>query len=208
VTTVPHDVAPDSIGAVLRAVFAAREYQWTRTGRSSTWAWLMEWLRRGLEWLERLRLTFPIHYYVLLGILTLVLIAILVHLTWVVRRSLRPSVRLGAPAVTTGPIRDAAWHLAEALRLSAAGRFAEALAHRFLAAVLDLDARRVLQFHPSKTPAEYAREARLDDVGRSELAGLVASLYRHVFGGAPCDAAEWQRFDTRAAGIGMHAATG
>jgi hypothetical protein len=208
VTAVPHYVAPDSLRAVLRAVFAAREYKWTRTGRSSTWAWLMEWFRRALEWLERLRLSFPIHYYVLLGILTLVLIAILVHLTWVVRRSLRPSVRIGAPAVITGPIRDAAWHLAEALRLSAAGRFAEALAHRFLAAMLDLDARRVLQFHPSKTPAEYAREARLDDVGRSELADLVANLYRHLFGGAPCDAAEWQRFDARAAGIGIHAATG
>jgi hypothetical protein len=193
---------------VLRAVFAAREYQWTRTGRSSTWAWLMEWFRRALEWLERLRLSFPIHYYVLLGILTLVLIAILVHLTWVVRRSLRPSVRLDLPTVMTGPIRDAAWHLAEALRLSAAGRFAEALAHRFVAAVLDLDARRVLQFHPSKTPAEYAREARLDEVGRSELADLVASLYRHLFGGAPCDAGEWQRFDARAAALGMHAAAG
>ena len=207
-TAVPHYVAPDSLRAVLRAVFTAREYQWTRTGRSSTWAWLMEWFRRALEWLERLRLSFPIHYYILLGILTLVLIAILVHLTWVVRRSLRPSVRLDSPVVMTGPIRDAAWHLAEARRLSAAGRFAEALAHRFLAAVLDLDARRVLQFHPSKTPAEYAREARLDDAGRSELADLVASLYRHLFGGAPCDAAEWQRFDALAGGIGMHAAAG
>jgi hypothetical protein len=208
VTTIPHYVAPDSLRAVLRAVFAAREYQWTRTGRSSTWAWLMEWLQRALEWLQRLHLVFPVQYYILLGILTLLLIAILVHLTWVVRRSLRPPVELGAPAIITGPVRDGAWHLAEALRLSAAGRFAEALAHRFLAAVLDLDARRALQFHPSKTPAEYAREARLDEVGRSELADLVASLYRHLFGGAPCDAAEWQRFHARAAGIGMHAATG
>lgn len=167
----------------------------------------MERLQRALEWLENLRLAFPIHYYILLGVLVLVLIVVLVHVTWVVRRSFRPVRRVGAPAATTGPIRDAAWHLAEALRLGAAGRFAEALAHRFLAAVLDLDARRVLQFHPSKTPAEYAREARLDDFGRSELAGLVASLYRHLFGAAPLDAAEWQRFNARAAGIELHAAT-
>jgi hypothetical protein len=199
--------APDSLAVVLRAVFAAREYQWKGTGTSSTWAWLMERLQRGLEWLENLRLVFPIHYYALVGLLALVLIVILVHLTWVVRQSFRPVLGVGAPAVMTGPLRDAAWHLAEALRLGAAGRFAEALAHRFLAAVLDLDARRVLQFHPSKTPAEYAREARLDDFGRSELASLVASLYRHLFGAAPCDAAEWQRFDARAAGIELHAAT-
>jgi hypothetical protein len=199
--------APDSLAAALRAVFAAREYQWKKTATSHTWAWLMERLQRAVEWLEHLRLAFPIHYYILLGVLALVLIVVLVHLTWVVRRSFRPVQRVGAPAAMTGPIRDAAWHLAEALRLGAAGRFAEALAHRFLAAVLDLDARRVLQFHPSKTPAEYAREARLDDFGRSELADLVASLYRHLFGAAPLDAAEWQRFDARAAGIELHAAT-
>jgi hypothetical protein len=205
VSAVPQHVAPDSLAAVLRTVFAAREYQWT--GTSNTWVWLMERLQRALEWLESLRLAFPVDYYMLLGGLTVLLIAMLAHLTWVVWRSFRPASGVGAPAAMTGPVRDAAWHLAEALRLGAAGRFAEALAHRFLATVLDLDARRVLQFHPSKTPAEYAREARLDDIGRSELADLVASLYRHLFGGASCDAAEWQRFDARAAGIGLYAAT-
>lgn len=200
-------VAPDSLSAVLRTVFAAREYQWTGTETSNAWVWLLEHLQRALEWLANLRVAFPIHYYVLLGVLTLLLVVILVHLTWVVWRSFQPASGAGVPVVVTGPVRDAAWHLAEALRLGAAGRFAEALAHRFLAAVLDLDARRVLQFHPSKTPAEYAREARLDDIGRSELADLVASLYRHLFGGAPCDAAEWQRFDARAAGLELYAAT-
>jgi hypothetical protein len=189
---------------VLRAVFAAREYRWTAT--SNTWVWLMERLQRALEWLQNLRLVFPIYYYVLLGVLILLLIAIVGHLTWVIWRSLRPAARSAARPALMGPVRDAAWHQAEALRLSAAGQFAEALAHRFLAAVLDLDARRVLQFHPSKTPAEYANEAQLDDIGRSELADLVASLYRHLFGGAPCDTVEWRRFDAQAAGIGLHAA--
>lgn len=201
----PQQVASDSLAAVLRGVFATREYQWTRT--SNTLTWLMDRFQRLIEWLEGLRVSFPIYYYVVLTVLTLSLIAILVHLTWVVRQSLRPVKPSGPRTVFMGPVRDAAWHLAEARRLGAAGRFAEALGHRFIAAMLELDARRVLQFHPSKTPAEYAMEARLDDVGRSELRGLVASLYRHLFGGAPCDAAEWQRFDAQAAGIGLHAAT-
>jgi len=73
--------------------------------------------------------------------------------------------------------------------------------------MLDLDAQRVLQVHPSKTPAEYVQEARLDDAGRSDLADLVATLYRHLFGGAPCGTEEWRRFDSLASGLGLHAAT-
>ncbi len=167
----------------------------------------MDWWERALEWLAALRLESRLRYYILLGLLSLFLVAILVHLAWVVWRSLRPAGATPAPTAATGLVRDAAWHLAEARRLSGAGRFGEALGHRFLAVVLDLDARRVVRFHPSKTPGEYATEARLDERGRSDLADLVASLYRHLFGGAPCDADAWQRFDARAAGVGLYAAT-
>jgi hypothetical protein len=205
VSAVEQHIDPDSLAAVLRAVFAGREYQWT--GASSTWVWLNERLQRLLEWLEGLRLSFPLHYYIVLSLMLLLVVVLVAHLIWVVWRSLHSPVGAVTPAVLAGPVRDAAWHLAEARRLGAAGRFAEALAHRFLAAMLDLDARRVLQFHPSKTPAEYVREAHLDDAARSELADLVTSLYRHLFGGAPCDAAEWRRFDAQAAGLGLHAAT-
>ena len=206
-STVPQHVDPDSLTATLRAVFAAREYQWTGARVSNTWVWLMERLQQFVEWLDGLRLVFPVYYYILLSVLTLLLAVLLVHLTLVVWRSFQPGARAGAPVAPIGPVRDAAWHLAESFRLGEAGQFAEALAHRFLAAILALDARRVLQFHPSKTPAEYPQEARLDETGRSELADLVASLYRHLFGGAACDAAEWHRFDARAAGIELHAAT-
>jgi hypothetical protein len=205
VSAVQQHIDPHSLAAVVRAVFADREYQWTRA--SGTWVWLMERVQRLLAWLEHLRLSFPLPYYVLLGVMILLLAVLVAHLSWIVWRSLHPTPGAGAPAVMTGPVRDAAWHLGEARRLGAAGRFAEALAHRFIAAMLELDARRVLQFHPSKTPAEYVREARLDDAARTELADLVASLYRHLFGGAPCDAAEWRRFDSQAAGLGLHAAT-
>src|SRR5213076_2595780 len=107
-----------------------------------------------------LRVASPARYYLLLAAMTLVLLAILTHLTWVVWRSLRPRDAVGVPTPNTAPPQGAAWHLAEARRLGAVGRFAEALAHRFLAAVLDLDGQRVVQFHPSKTPAEYAAEDR------------------------------------------------
>ena len=203
-SVVPQQVEPDSLRAALRAVFQAREYRWSEP--SSAWLWLAEQWHRLLDWLDTLRVASPARYYLLLGALTLLLLATLTHVSWVVWRSLRPREATDAPTAVAAPPRGAAWHLAEAQRLGAVGRFAEALAHRFLAAVLDLDGQRVLQFHPSKTPAEYAGEARLDATGRSELAALVASLYHHVFGGAPCDAEAWQRFDAQAGRLGLHAA--
>ena len=72
------------------------------------------------------------------------------------------------------------------LELARAGRYAEALGQRFLALVLELDRRKALRFHASKTPAEYVGEARLTDRGRASLAGLVAQLYRHLFAAVPC----------------------
>ena len=201
----PQAADPDSLRAALRTVFSAREYHWTEP--NSTWVWLLTQWHRALDWLEGLRLVSPVRYYIVLGVLTLALVASLMHLGWVVWRSLRPGEPVRLPMPPAAPPRDAAWYAAEARRLSAAGRFLEALGVRFLAAVLDLDERRVVQFHPSKTPAEYALEARLDAAGRSGLTELVATLYRHVFGGAPCDAEQWHRFDALAAGLGLHAAT-
>jgi len=206
VSAVPQAVDPDSLRAALDAVFRSREYRWGEA--SSAWLWLAERWQRLLEWIDALRVTSPPRYYLLLTALTVVLLAIISHLVWIVWRSLRPREAARAPAAVAAPL-DADWYLSEARRLGAAGRFAEALAHRFMAALLDLESRRALQFHPSKTPAEYVAEARLDDAGRSALAALVASLYRHVFGGAPCDADQWRQFDADAAlleGGRLHAA--
>jgi len=205
VSFAPQAADPDSLRAALRTVFAAREYRWSEP--NSTWVWLVTQWHRALDWLEGLRLVSPVRYYLLLAVLTLALVASLVHLGWLVWRSLRPVEPVRAPLPPAAPPRDAAWYAAEARRLSAAGRFAEALGVRFVAAVLDLDERRVVQFHPSKTPAEYALEARLDAAGRSGLSELVASLYRHVFGGTPCDAEQWHHFDALAASLWLHAAT-
>ena len=202
-SVVPQAVDPDSLRAALNAVFRSREYRWTEA--SSAWVWLWDRWQRLLDWLDALSVASPARYYLLLAALTFVLLLIVSHVVWIVWRSLRPREATRAPAAVAAPL-DAAWYLAEARRLGADGRFAEALAHRFVAAMLDLEARRALHVHPSKTPAEYAAEARLDDAGRSALAALVASLYRHVFGGAPCDADQWRQFDADAGRLGLHAA--
>ena len=114
-SVVPQQVEPDSLRAALQAVFRARDYRWSEP--SSTWLWLTEQWHGLLDWLELLRVASPARYYLLLAALTLVLLAMLTHVTWVVWRSLRPREATDAPTAVAAPPRGAAWHLAEAQRL-------------------------------------------------------------------------------------------
>ncbi len=197
----------DSVARVVEEVLAAPAYDWNQ-GRSLT-GWLRSLFRALMQWLERFAQDHPVGYVVFLLALTAVLIALLVHMGWMLHRALNPTQRTARDAPRPGPvIRHAAWHLAEARRAAAEGRFADALAHRFHALVLDLDRHHAVTAHPAKTPAEYAREARLPPERRVALDGLVAMLYAHLYGGLPAGLPEWETFDG-AAGIltaGQHAA--
>src|SRR5207237_9152597 len=167
VSVTPQAADPDSLRAALRTVFAAREYRWSEP--SSTWSWLLTQWHRVLDWLEGLRLASPVRYYVVLAVLTLALVASLVHFGWVVWRSLRPAERVPAPLPPAPPPRDAAWYAAEARRLSAPGGFGGDLGVRFVPALLDLDEGRVLQFLAATPPAGNEQAARLDAAGCSVL---------------------------------------
>lgn len=179
-------------------VFARPEYQWTERRR------LVSWLARQwhnvIEWLNHLADRYPVGFNIGLALVVVALVVLLVHVGWVMWRIVRPAARTGTDktAARAGIIMDAAAHLARADALARAGRYAEALGHRFLAVVLELDRMKALRFHASKTPAEYVGEARLTDAGRASLAGLVAQLYRHLFGAVPCDAREYETFGAAA----------
>src|SRR5206468_2981202 len=123
------------------------------------------------------------------GVLLVVLVALLAHLGYTAWRVYESTVRRVGPAASAGApvLADARAHLTRADALARAGRYAEALGHRFIAVVLELERAKALKFHPSKTPAEYVAEARLDDTGKGLFASLVASLYRHLFGAEPVD---------------------
>lgn len=146
--------------------------------------------------LNRLSAEHPVTFDIGIALVVVALVALLVHIGYVMWRIVRPTARTGdaKPAVGARLVADAAAHLAYADALARAGRYAEALGHRFLALVLELDKRNALRFHVSKTPAEYVGEARLTERGRASLAGLVAQLYRHLFGAVPCDAGEYAMF--------------
>jgi len=200
-------VPPDSLRAALGEVFARPEYRWNE--RPDPWGWILAVWYRLLDWLDAVQRGHPAGFKVLLALSALVLVGLLAHMGYVVWRITRPTARTpagGAGGIGGPVLADARAQRVRAEELARAGRYAEALAHRFVALVLDLERRRALAFHPSKTPAEYVGEARLDAAGRASLAELVARLYRHLFGGVPCDAGGYREFGAAADELGRHVA--
>lgn len=191
----------------VREVFLRPEYQWVPAERPLHW--FRDLWQRLVEWLNHFSAAHPLGAQVVFWGSLLLLILLLVHLGFTAWRIYRVTVRQPAatiPGVLAAPL-DARAHLERAEALARAGRFTEALAHRFAALLLELDRSDALKFHPSKTPAEYVGEARLSPDERSELAGLVARLYRHVFGMAPCDEECYRDFGLMAGSVARHVAS-
>jgi len=165
---------------------------------------LLSWLARQwqhlVDWLNHMATAHRLGFDVGLTLVVIALVVLLVHIAYVIWRIVRPAVRSGpqASGVGAGKVMDAAAHLAIADRLASAGRYTEALGHRFLALVLELDRRQALRFHVSKTPAEYVWEARLSQQGKASLADLVGNLYRYLFAAVPCDAEAYAAFGAAA----------
>ena len=106
---IPQAIPRDSVARVVSDVLAAPAYDWHQ-GRSLT-AWLRTVWRALLAWLERFAQDHPVGYVVFLLALTAVLIALLVHMGWVLHRALNPSQRTklnhtqNAPSGTSKPVR-------------------------------------------------------------------------------------------------------
>ena len=194
---------PERIRSASRVVFSAREFQWRPIGPG--YDRLARIWQHLLDWINRLRLSSPLRYYLLVTALVLVLGAFIAQITWTIRRTLAHRARRDgiSPAAAA---HDAEWHRGEAARLAGEGQFVDALAHRFWALLLELEQRQLLRFDPSKTPAEYVSEVRLDTDGRSAFRALVVSLYRYLFAGARCEESDWIRFDAEAGALAAHVA--
>jgi len=196
---------PDSLRRAIAEVFARPEYRWADSRVILRWLGT-QWLAF-MDWLNALQRSHPTQYAVLLVVAVILLVAILLHFGYIAVRILRPTLSTGpTPAAAGRPVNDERAHLDRAADLAVAGQYGEALAHRFLALLLQLDARQVVKFHLSKTPAEYVGEARVDAEGRADLRALVSRLYRHLFAAVPCDAQGYEEFGMLAARIGAHVA--
>ena len=146
---------PDSLRRAIADVFAGPEYRWADS--RVILRWLGTQWQTFLDWLNAFQRSHPTQYAVLLAVAVALLVAILVHFAYIAVRILRPTLSTGPTSAAAGqPVNDVHAHLGRATDLAVAGRYAEALAHRFLALLLQLDARRAIKFHVSKTPAEGA----------------------------------------------------
>jgi len=190
--------AADSLRAVLDSVFTGRDYHWVVQPQSMSV--LRRWLNGLQAWLAGLRDAHPVGFGVFEAALIVIVLAIFVHAGWVLVRAVRPGGPGSGGALPSASTarRDQAWYRREADRLAAEGRFVEAVQADFLALVLALDAARLLRFHPSKTPAEYAAEARLERGAQVEFGELVQSLYGYAFARRPCGADEFMSWRSRA----------
>lgn len=195
------EIPVDSVRSALDVVMSRREFQWTEP--SAFFGKLADLWRRLMSWLLELSELHPVAYWLLVAGLLLVLAAILAHVGWTLSRAFRrPETARQPGSKPSGPSRGARWHREEARRLRAEGRLTEALAHRFVSLLLELDRRQALRFHPSKTPREYVDEVKLEPDGRATFAELVVQLYRHVFGGLSCSEDELDAFERRADELG------
>lgn len=174
-------VATDTLRAIIDSVLRDPAYQ-TRAPRDA-WAPVRRTWNALLDWVDRLHATSPVAYRAFVWLLVAILAAIVLHAMWIAARTIRAGTAAPdrpMPQAASMP-RDAGWYADEARRLAAAGRYAEAMQADFLRLVLELDARKITRFHPSKTPFEYVRDAALTTNARHDFRALVTTLYTHAF---------------------------
>lgn len=181
-------IPADSLRGVLDRVFRDPAYQW-HTAHEPL-GFLQRWIEQLAQWFHRINRDYPDAENILIAGLVVVLVVILVHGSWIVAGTLKRASSLGqiAGPIRTVERRDAAWHRREAARLLREGRFAESLMEEFWGLIADLESRRLVRVHPSKTPGEYALDPALGAADRAQLSALVSRLYALVFSGRGCGA--------------------
>jgi len=195
---------PARLRSVLDTVFAAPSYRWAQ--EPGPLRFLREWWQRLGEWLESLRADNPAVFRLLILLLLATLLLLLAHGTWVVWKTISAGAGPAEHPSVTAPdeAHDASWYYREADRAAAEGRVTDALQLAFVGLALTLEGQGLLRYHPSKTPAECARDANLGGADRERLRGLVRTLYAHVFGGRPCGADDYHRW-REAGALSWHA---
>jgi len=191
---------PERYRAVLDSVFATEPYQWAPP--SAVFRLISEWWDWLGAWVDGLKADNPLVFRIFLVVVLLAWFGIFAHAAWLVWLTVRGAARVERSAAlpVAGERQDAEWYSREADRAAAEGRLIEALQLAFVALALTLEGQGLLQYHPSKTPAECARDARLATSDRERLRTLVRSLYAHAFGGRAVALDDYRRWRENGAG--------
>ena len=100
--------------------------------------------------------------------------------------------------------------LSRAAQFAAQGNFREALRHRYLSLLIDLDARGAWRYDARRTNWEHIAALRRANFNRDLLAPLSVLTRRFDrvrYGGAPCDDEGWRHFDAEARDFETRAST-
>ena len=185
----------DSLKAVLDSVFANPIYRWDEV--TPTLSPLARLWRQLTTWVYDLQQRNPDAFRALFWLLVALLALILLHAAYTAWRTMRwATASDNGGGVAAIRVRDAAWFAAETRRLAGEGRFAEAIQADFVRLMLELHDKQVVKFHPSKTPAEFARDAPSEQT-RERLTNLVRTLYRYAFAREACGPAEFAEWTSQ-----------
>lgn len=102
------------------------------------------------------------------------------------------------------PGEDAAWWEAAARAAAAGGQFRDAAVALYLAAVLRLEERGVLRYHPGKTPGDYRSEVRSHPDARRPFETFIRQFLPVAFGAHAPDAASFRALAATAAELGVN----
>ena len=183
----------DRVRAAIDRIFAREEYNWAEP--AGPWEWIRRQFLALVAWFDHLESTNPTLFTALLAVMITILVVLVVHLGVVAFHAATARIELGdaAPLAPSPRVTPEALEQ-EAEAMARAGRYADAVGVIFHAMLVTLQSRDAVRYHPSKTPAEYVREARLHDSGVSALSDLVRRLYGHLFAGEQCSQVDWERF--------------
>jgi len=193
------EAGPAHYRAVLDSVFATDPYQWSPPPAvlrllSDAWHWLTDWV-------DSLRADNPLLFRAFFIAILLAWAGIFLHAAWLIWLTVRGAARADRPVplLVAGERHDAEWYSRAADQAAAEGRIAEALQLAFVSLALTLEEQGLLSYHPSKTPAECAREARVAGADRERLRDLVRSLYAFAFSGRAIGVDDYRRWRARGA---------
>lgn len=168
----------------LADVYARPEFQ--SGGRDASWLW--QRFLRFADWLSHLQGTNPVLYWTLLTVCILLLLALVGHIAWTVRRVLTAGGEgTGAAEAARARQRLSQGFREDAGRCADRGDFTEAIRYLFLSLVYCFDESGRVSFRGAYTNREYL--GLFDDRPREHtaLAVFVDTLDEHWYGQHPTD---------------------
>jgi hypothetical protein len=145
--------------------------------------WWADLVRRFFEWLGNLYDTAPILFWLLFVLLAGLLLLLLGHLVWTVRRVLTAGGRSGRRDNTAAERRQRSLACrAEAARLASAGEYTEAIRYLFLSLLYLFDESGRVLFQRALTNQEYLGLFAARPQVQADLRTFVAVLDDHWYG--------------------------